>query len=623
MSFTFGLVDQDQRRGGAGVPARARSCRSSARGLISGQARADARRRRRDADQGKVAATFVLPPGFSAAIATGRPAATLRVIGNVDALDRHAGRRSRSRSRSRTRPTRSRIAAAAAGAAAVTSPSRGRRCRSRSRSPTSRRATASSTPARSTPPGWPCSSCSSPSSSGSRASSTSAATARSRGCSSRRSAASAVLVGKLLTSLVLGFLSMAVLAVATHFLLGAHWGNALGVAMLIVAGVLAATARDDARRHARPDARPGAVLAGDGGARARHARRRRSSRSPRPAGRLAALSLVTPQAWFLRGIENMTGGAGASAVLGPVARDPRVRGGHRRARVRAAHAGWWRDEGAHDRRDRPAPAAALAGQHLLPVRAADADHPAARRGVRRPRRRRGSACSAGTAGTLARQFVTALRAQPGTAAGRRYRAAGALQHAVARGDVDAGLVIPAGYDARLRSGQRPRRSASSRGPTRSPSSCAPRSSRSRRAGARDRGRPARSQQSGQAPVRSGARAARRRGGRAAPAGDRRAERAGRRRLLAPASGRFEPGASTQLLLFIFLNSLTGAAWLIETRRLGIARRMLSTPTSTRDDRHRPAARPARGRARAGADHRARVAAVLRRRSGAIRSAPAR
>jgi ABC-2 type transport system permease protein len=33
-------------------------------------------------------------------------------------------------------------------------------------------------------------------------------------------------------------------------------------------------------------------------------------------------------------------------------------------------------------------------------------------------------------------------------------------------------------------------------------------------------------------------------------------------------------------LFIFLNSLNGAIWLIETRRLGIGRRILSTPTSS-------------------------------------------
>ena len=47
----------------------------------------------------------------------------------------------------------------------------------------------------------------------------------------------------------------------------------------------------------------------------------------------------------------------------------------------------------------------------------------------------------------------------------------------------------------------------------------------------------------------------------------------------PRLGRYSNGASTQLLLFIFLTSLTGSARLIETRRLGVARRMLSTPTS--------------------------------------------
>lgn len=47
------------------------------------------------------------------------------------------------------------------------------------------------------------------------------------------------------------------------------------------------------------------------------------------------------------------------------------------------------------------------------------------------------------------------------------------------------------------------------------------------------------------------------------------------------SGQFEEGASTQLLLFIFLTSLNGAIWLVETRRIGVARRMLATPTATR------------------------------------------
>ncbi|GAB4585603.1 ABC transporter permease [Nocardia sp. IFM 10818] len=43
-------------------------------------------------------------------------------------------------------------------------------------------------------------------------------------------------------------------------------------------------------------------------------------------------------------------------------------------------------------------------------------------------------------------------------------------------------------------------------------------------------------------------------------------------------GRFDTGASSQLVLFIFITSLTTATALIETRRLGVARRMLASPT---------------------------------------------
>ena len=45
--------------------------------------------------------------------------------------------------------------------------------------------------------------------------------------------------------------------------------------------------------------------------------------------------------------------------------------------------------------------------------------------------------------------------------------------------------------------------------------------------------------------------------------------------------RFTGGASTQLLLFIFITSLTGSAALVETRRLGVARRMIASPTTVR------------------------------------------
>jgi ABC-2 type transport system permease protein len=46
-------------------------------------------------------------------------------------------------------------------------------------------------------------------------------------------------------------------------------------------------------------------------------------------------------------------------------------------------------------------------------------------------------------------------------------------------------------------------------------------------------------------------------------------------------GAFDLGASQQLILFTFLTSLAGSAALIQTRRLGVARRMLSTSTPTR------------------------------------------
>ena len=46
-------------------------------------------------------------------------------------------------------------------------------------------------------------------------------------------------------------------------------------------------------------------------------------------------------------------------------------------------------------------------------------------------------------------------------------------------------------------------------------------------------------------------------------------------------GQFDSSAQTQLLLFVFLTSLAGSAALIQTRRLGVAKRMIATPTSVR------------------------------------------
>lgn len=52
-----------------------------------------------------------------------------------------------------------------------------------------------------------------------------------------------------------------------------------------------------------------------------------------------------------------------------------------------------------------------------------------------------------------------------------------------------------------------------------------------------------------------------------------------RALFSKSLGQFDEGAWTELLLFLFLIALTGAVALIETRRLGLSRRMLATPTS--------------------------------------------
>ena len=127
----------------------------------------------------------------------------------------------------------------------------------------------------------------------------------------------ALLGGKLLTSVVLGTVSMTVLAVATHLLLGAHWGDPVGVALLIGAGVLAATAimalvATQARTPDQAQAwqsMVALVLGMLGGT---------FFPIAQAGGLLAGLSLITPQAWFLRGIENLAGGSGASAVAGPV-----------------------------------------------------------------------------------------------------------------------------------------------------------------------------------------------------------------------------------------------------------------------------------------------------------------
>jgi ABC-2 type transport system permease protein len=123
-----------------------------------------------------------------------------------------------------------------------------------------------------------------------------------------------VLVAKLVTSLVLGVASLAVLVVATTVLLGADWGDPLGVALLVVAGVLAATGVTAlVASVARTTEQAGnwtaiiaVVLGLLGGA---------FFQVSQAGSAMATLSLVTPHAWFLRGLGDLAGGGGPVAVL--------------------------------------------------------------------------------------------------------------------------------------------------------------------------------------------------------------------------------------------------------------------------------------------------------------------
>ncbi|MFE6648850.1 ABC transporter permease [Nocardioides sp. NPDC057772] len=124
----------------------------------------------------------------------------------------------------------------------------------------------------------------------------------------------AILVGKLLTSVVLGIVSLTVLMVASALMLGADWGDPLGVALLVVTGVLAGTGITSVIASlARTSEQAGtwqavvAVTLGLLGG---------SFFPVQQGGEVVAnLSLVTPHAWFLGGLGDLAGGGGAEQAL--------------------------------------------------------------------------------------------------------------------------------------------------------------------------------------------------------------------------------------------------------------------------------------------------------------------
>lgn len=123
-----------------------------------------------------------------------------------------------------------------------------------------------------------------------------------------------IIGAKALVSVGLGIVSMTILIVASSFLLGAEWGNPVGVALLVISGVLSAVgimAIVAAFAHTPEGAgNLQAVIAVGlgmlGGI---------FFPTPLGDGVLASLSLLTPHRWFMTGLGDLAGGGGVSVVV--------------------------------------------------------------------------------------------------------------------------------------------------------------------------------------------------------------------------------------------------------------------------------------------------------------------
>jgi ABC-2 type transport system permease protein len=183
----------------------------------------------------------------------------------------------------------------------------------------------------------------------------------------------------------------------------------------------------------------------------------------------------------------------------------------------------------------------------------------------------------GDGGALAERLVAGIAATPDIATDiRRYDSLDALREAASRGIVQVGVAIPAGYTTTLESGADatvtlivpPTQQASALRTTVELAIAAQ-----------------------AAEVRAARFAVSRGGGAFGPALERVEELAASVPGVAvpvepvnaaeAGTGGFDAGAQSQLILFMFLTSLTGASELVITRQLGISRRMFSTPTGIR------------------------------------------
>jgi ABC-2 type transport system permease protein len=125
-----------------------------------------------------------------------------------------------------------------------------------------------------------------------------------------------ILAAKVLVTFVIGVLSMGALAVATSLLLGARWGDPVGVGVLVVAGVLAATGvmavvvslARSVEQASNWQAIIAVVMGVFGGV---------FFPVSQVGGALATLSYLTPHRWFMQGLADLSGGGGLGVVWPP------------------------------------------------------------------------------------------------------------------------------------------------------------------------------------------------------------------------------------------------------------------------------------------------------------------
>jgi ABC-2 type transport system permease protein len=128
----------------------------------------------------------------------------------------------------------------------------------------------------------------------------------------------AILAGKIIVSMVLALTSMGVIILGTALLLGAQWGDPLGVVVLMLAAALAASGvslltvafTKNEEQAGSAIAIVSLTMAVIGGA-----------FFPANQGPelLSQLSLITPHAWFLDGVSDLSTGGDIASVLAPVA----------------------------------------------------------------------------------------------------------------------------------------------------------------------------------------------------------------------------------------------------------------------------------------------------------------